>query len=161
MFPFPRTRRAYLRSVLAGAGAFLFVVLIVHGLLMSLGMRAEATYLDDALVGIAVMLLVLALEARYEADLRAERERALLSLGLNHHIRNALQTIVYVSSATSDAQQGKMLADAARRIEWAVREVPKHAQAIEEPSEITAEEWKAASDNTTQAQRPARAKRQL
>jgi light-regulated signal transduction histidine kinase (bacteriophytochrome) len=139
---FPRTRRAYITSLAAGAGTFLFVILIVHGLLTSMGLRAEATYLDDSLVGIAIFLLVLALEAHHETEVRAERERALLSLGLNHHIRNALQTIVYVSSSVQDEHQAQLLRDAASRIEWAVREVPKQAQADETPGEITAVGWK-------------------
>ena len=137
----PRTRRAYITSLFAGAGTFGFVILIVHGLLTSMGLRAEATYLDDSLVAIAVALLVLALEAHHESDMRAERERALLSLGLNHHIRNALQTIVYVSSTLQDKHQAQLLSDAARRIEWAVREVPKQAQANEAAAQITNVEW--------------------
>src|ERR1700744_6412477 len=109
---FPRTRRAYLTSLAAGFGTFFVVIFIIHGLLMSLALRAEATYLDDFLVAFVVALLVLALEAHYEADLRAERERSLLSLGLNHHIRNALQTIVYVSSTVSDQHNSDLLRDA-------------------------------------------------
>jgi hypothetical protein len=106
-----------------------FVIAIIHGLLTRvIGLRAEATYLDDFLVAVAVGLLVLSLEARYEAELRTASERAFLSSGLNHHIRNALQTIVYVSSSVADEAQAKMLKDAASRIEWAVREIPRQAQ---------------------------------
>jgi hypothetical protein len=130
-FRLPRTRRAYLTSLGAGVGTFFLVIVIVHGLLTSLGLRAEGTYLDDFLVGVTVGLLVLVLEAHYEADLRAERERSLLSLGLNHHVRNALQTIVYISSSMDDKQQAELLREAAKRIEWAVREVPKQAKANE------------------------------
>lgn len=137
----PRTRSAYARSFVAGVGAFLFVILVVHGLLTRLALRAEATYLDDFLVGVAVALLVLALEARYEADIAAERERFLLSLGLNHHIRNALQTIVYISSNLPDKVQAQLLSDAAKRIEWAVREIPKQAQAQEPAAQITGVHW--------------------
>lgn len=146
---FPRTRRAYLISMVAGLGTFIVVIVIVHGLLGSLGLRAEATYLDDFLVGIVVGLLVLALEAHHEADLRAEHERALLSLGLNHHIRNALQMIVYVSSTLEDQQQAELVREAARRIEWALREVPKQAQANEDLSQITGVEWKHPVENTS------------
>jgi hypothetical protein len=125
----PRNRRAYARSLTAAACAFVFVVLVIHGFLTHvIGLRAEATYLDDMLVAVAVGLLVLSLEARYEAELRTARERAYLSTGLNHHIRNALQTIVYVSSELPDETQAKMLAEAASRIEWAVREIPRQAQ---------------------------------
>jgi hypothetical protein len=128
---FPRTRRAYVTSLAAGVGTFVLVVIIVHGLLTSMGLRAEATYLDDLLVAIVVALLVLALEAQHEAAMRVQRERSLLTLGLNHHIRNALQTIVYAASTVPDKHQAELLKDAAKRIEWALREVPKHAQANE------------------------------
>jgi light-regulated signal transduction histidine kinase (bacteriophytochrome) len=141
-FHLPSTRRAYLTSFGAGLAAFAFVVLIIHGLLAVMALHAEATYLDDLLVGIAVTLLVLVLEAKHEADIAAERERSLLSLGLNHHIRNALQTIVYISANLPDKSQAKLLSEAARRIEWALREVPKQAQAQESASQITGMEWK-------------------
>jgi hypothetical protein len=144
----PHSRRAYIRSAMAGVGAFLFAILVIHGLLTDLGLRAEATFLDDGLVGIAVAVLVLALEARFEADLRAERERALLSLGLNHHIRNALQTIVYISSTIGDKHQAELLSDAARRIEWAVREVPKQAKAHEPTAEMPNADWKESVPNS-------------
>lgn len=125
----PHNRRAYVRSLAAAVCAFAFVVLVIHGFLTRvIGLRAEATYLDDFLVGVAVGLLVLSLEARYEAELRTAGERAFLSSGLNHHIRNALQTIVYVSSGVADENQAKMLKEAVSRIEWAVREIPKQAQ---------------------------------
>jgi light-regulated signal transduction histidine kinase (bacteriophytochrome) len=145
---FPHGRRAYIRSAIAGLGAFLFAILVIHGLLTDLGLRAEATYLDDTLVGIAAAVLVLALEARFEADLRAERERALLSLGLNHHVRNALQTIVYVSSTMEDKHNAGLLSDAARRIEWAIREVPKQAQAHEPTAQMPNLDLKESVENS-------------
>jgi hypothetical protein len=41
---------------------------------------------------------------------------------MNHHVRNALQTIAY-SPYTEQEKQIRMIAESVSRIEWALREV--------------------------------------
>jgi predicted RND superfamily exporter protein len=123
----PTTRRAYLRSVVSGFAGFFALYVIAHQVLNRFGISAETTYLDDALLGILVAVLVIALEAQHELEIRAERRRAQALNELNHHIRNALQTIVYVNACTTPSDDTHKVAQAAQRIEWALREVPKQA----------------------------------
>jgi hypothetical protein len=42
---------------------------------------------------------------------------------MNHHIRNALQIIIYTASNANDRDGVDKIRDAAKRIEWALREV--------------------------------------
>jgi len=42
---------------------------------------------------------------------------------MNHHVRNALQTISATSSSVDSTERTTMVQDAVRRIEWALREV--------------------------------------
>jgi hypothetical protein len=126
----PTTRRAYLRSAVSGLAAFCALYVIAHQVLARFGIRAEATYLDDVLLGLLVGVLVIALEAQHEVEIRAERLRAQGLMELNHHIRNALQTIVYVNSSSTPSEDTHRVAQAAQRIEWALREVPKQTEPI-------------------------------
>lgn len=121
----PTTRRAWLRSVVSGLAAFFALYVIAHQVLARFGVRAESTYVDDVLLGILVAVLVIALEAQHELEIRAERLRAKAFVELNHHIRNALQTIVYVNSVNGTSEHTAKVTQATQRIEWALREIPK------------------------------------
>ena|SRR5947209_7769616 len=141
MYQFPRNGRAYLRSLLGAVAIFLFI-LAVDAVLTNWGLHLEATYLDECLVAIAVGLLIFTLEWWHEADLRAERELTLLLLGLNHHITNAVQSILDISSSVADERQSQALAEAASRIEWVVREVSHQALTnSEEEKPLHVEPW--------------------
>ena len=132
MLRLPKTRRAYVRSGVAGLAGFFALYIIAHQVLTRFGLRAESTYLDDALLGILVAVLVFALEAQHELEIRAERERAKVLVELNHHIRNALQTIVYVNSASAPSEDTARVTQATQRIDWALREIPRKAQTMPE-----------------------------
>jgi cell division protein ZapA (FtsZ GTPase activity inhibitor) len=126
----PTTRRAYLRSTISGLAGFFAVYIVAHQVLTRFGIRAETSYLDDLLLGSLVAVLVLALEAQHELELRAERQRAQVLVHLNHHIRNALQTIVYVNASSEPSADTDRVAQAANRIDWALREIPSRAQTL-------------------------------
>ena len=42
---------------------------------------------------------------------------------MNHHVRNALQPIIYSPYLKEQAEQVKIIQEGTRRIEWALREV--------------------------------------
>ena len=128
MLRLPTTRRAYLRSAVSGLAGFFAVYIVAHQVLTRFGLRAETSYLDDFLLGGLVAVLVMALEAQHELELRVERERAKVLVELNHHIRNALQTIVYVNASSEPSDDTDRVAQAAQRIDWALREIPRRAQ---------------------------------
>jgi uncharacterized membrane protein len=124
----PKTRRAYLRSIVSGFAGFFAIYVIAHQVLSRFGINAEISYVDDVLMGLLVAVLVIALEAQHELEIRAERQRTQALGELNHHIRNALQTIVYVNACTTQTEDTHRVAQAAQRIEWALREMPRQAQ---------------------------------
>lgn len=75
--------------------------------------------IDDFTVGIIVAVLVFAYEQR--------RHRSILNkirviTAMNHHVRNALQTIAYAPYA-EQKKQIKLIEDAVNRIQWALREI--------------------------------------
>lgn len=128
MLRLPTTRRAYLRSAVSGLGAFFALYIIAHQVLTRFGLRAETSFLDDFLMGSLVAVLVIALEAQHELEIRAEKQRAATIVQLNHHIRNALQTIVYVNSVNPNSDDASRVSQATQRIEWALREVSRQEQ---------------------------------
>lgn len=140
MLRLPTTRRAYLRSAVSGIAAFFALYVIAHQVLARFGINAEVSYLDDILMGVLVAVLVVALEAQQELEIRAERQRAHVIVELNHHIRNALQTIVYVNSANTPSDDTQRVTQATQRIEWALREIPKQAEPSSQPT-IPQADW--------------------
>jgi hypothetical protein len=137
----PTTRRAYLHSAISGFGAFFALYVIAHLVLTRFGLRAETSFLDDFLMGTLVAVLVIALEAQHELEVRAERQRAATIVELNHHIRNALQTIVYVNSGNPNSDEAGKVSQATQRIEWALREVSRqeHANAERDATSWTSQ----------------------
>jgi two-component sensor histidine kinase len=131
---------ATLQSILLGYGFFLLgsvsdVWLQQHARSRLIAMTT------DALLGIAVGVLVLMYEQRQQGNVIQKLEVIRL---MNHHIRNSLQVI---SFAATTQQQEKLAADvrsAVERIEWALREVlPGQKDDIESlsfrsPSQISA-----------------------
>jgi hypothetical protein len=75
---------------------------------------------DDLLTGILAGLMVYAYE-RHQHKLMMEKMRVIAEM--NHHVRNALQPIVYSPFLTEQAEQIRIIQEGTRRIEWALREV--------------------------------------
>ena len=119
----------YFYSLLAGLGTSGAVYLVETSLARA-GMRAESTFLDDALLGIfaAVGLFFLLQLRDRERELSRQKQYASVIANLNHHIRNALQVIVY--RAELNVQGNPELQDirnAVNRIDWALREIHPHS----------------------------------
>ncbi len=117
--------RPYLYGVLAGTAMFVTVYVVDMGM-ARLRLRPEATFLDDFLLGGVTAVLVTVLELQHRRELRRQDERIALIIEMNHHIRNALQSIVYVNSKMPE-QDAVVVREATRRIEWALTEIlPRH-----------------------------------
>jgi len=74
---------------------------------------------DDLFIGVLAALLVFIYEQR--------RHKALLNkvriiAAMNHHVRNALQTISY-APYTEQEKQIKLIGESVNRIQWALREI--------------------------------------
>ena len=75
--------------------------------------------LDDIIIGVLVALVVFAYEQR---RYRAILEKVRMISAMNHHVRNALQSISFAPYTEQD-KQIRMIGDSVNRIEWALREI--------------------------------------
>ena len=121
MVPFGTSSRwaVALRSVLIGFGVFFLGSLSDVWLQLHAANRSLAV-MDDALVGIAVGLLVLVYERRQRQNMVRKLE---VIRQMNHHVRNSLQVISFANSLPQREELGNKVRDAVERIEWALREV--------------------------------------
>src|SRR5215831_5873954 len=110
--------------VAAGAGAAVALVDYLLGLWMAArGLHAEVTLVDEILLGIFTCSLVFALEASHQRERERMTEKLNTIKLMNHHVRNALQTIVNSAYAHGHTQQLDEIRTSVKRIEWALREI--------------------------------------
>ena len=133
--------KSNLATLLAGLGMFLTVHL-VDALLSAMGLHAEATYLDDVLLGVLAALLVFFLQWRHRLELRRHERCAAAIEEINHHIRNALQVIALRTSLDARSRDELIeIREASARIEWVLRElVPSLATHHHEDAESSQNE---------------------
>ena len=92
---------------------------IVNMILEQSRVRDITVYIDDLILGVICGFLVFFYEQRrYRAVLDKIRVIAVM----NHHVRNALQTIS-LSPYADQAKQIQLLDESSRRIQWALREI--------------------------------------
>lgn len=111
-------RRA-LFSFSLGFGIFVLGVGL-RTVLDMLGVGGVPALIDDLLVGIVAGAMVFAYE-RHQHKLVLARMRVIAEM--NHHVRNALQPIIYSPFLQEQAEQIRTIQEGTRRIEWALREV--------------------------------------
>ena len=102
-----------------GCGIFLLGVAL-RALLDSLCVGGVTAAVDDLLIGVLAGLLVFAYE-RHQHRQILEKMRVISEM--NHHVRNALQPIMYSPYLEEQAEQVRTIQEGTRRIEWALREV--------------------------------------
>jgi hypothetical protein len=112
-------RRRAVYSFGLGCGIFLLGVTL-RTLLTNWGVSGVTAVVDDLLIGILSGVLVFAYE-RHQHKLILEKMRVVADM--NHHIRNALQPIMYSPYLKEQAEQVRIIQEGTRRIEWALREV--------------------------------------
>lgn len=106
-------------SFVLGLAIFLLGVFLENGL-DKLGISGTRAILDDLLIGILAGCLVFAYELhQHKTILRQMRVIA----EMNHHVRNALQAILYSPYVNQQAEQIKIIQESTQRIQWALREV--------------------------------------
>src|SRR3954447_11931159 len=102
-----------------GCGIFLLGVTL-RALLDAVGISGVPAAVDDLLIGILAGVLVFAYE-RHQHKVILEKMRVISEM--NHHVRNALQPIVYSPYLAEQAEQIRTIQEGTRRIDWALREV--------------------------------------
>lgn len=116
--PVPSLSRRIGLSVLTGFSLFALGA-IVQALLERNNIHGRMLYLDDILLGLLAGLVVFAYEQRRH---RILMDKIRVIAQMNHHVRNALQTIAF--SRFADApKQVQMLEESTRRIQWALQEI--------------------------------------
>jgi hypothetical protein len=107
------------RSFVLGFCTFLLGVLLDMAF-QKFSVTGTAALIDDVLVGIAAGLVVFAYEQQRYRDLT--RKLAIMA-SMNHHVRNALQAILYSPYTREQTVQTKVIQDSVNRIQWALNEV--------------------------------------
>ena len=105
-------------SFLLGFSLFVLGALL-QGLLHQRGITGLGVYVDDLVLGVMAGLVVFVYEQRRSKDIRQKLE---VISAMNHHVRNALQTISYVPY-TEQAKQILLIQQSVNRIQWALREI--------------------------------------
>ncbi len=115
----------YLYPLLTGLG-MAGAVYLVETVMLSAGLHGESTFLDDALLGIfaAVAMFFLLRHRDTQRELVRQKQYAAVIADLNHHIRNALQVIVYRTElGLHGVPELQDIRDSVNRIDWALREI--------------------------------------
>src|SRR3954451_5817857 len=104
-----------------GLGCGIFILgLTLRTLLDRWSVSGVAAAIDDMLIGVLAGLLVFAYE-HHQHRVILEKMRVIAEM--NHHVRNALQPIIYSPYVKEQAEQVRIIQEGTRRIEWALREV--------------------------------------
>src|ERR1051325_12015702 len=112
-------KRRAVYSFALGCGIFLLGVAL-RALLDSLGVGGGTAAVDDLLIGVLAGLLVFAYE-RHQHRQILEKMRVISEM--NHHVRNALQPIMYSPYLQEQAEQIRIVQEGIDRIQWALKEV--------------------------------------
>lgn len=99
-------------------GVIVFLLLIlVDYISVRAGLTGMQRFADD-LLGAVIVGLIIFLDDRRRSRYLASRLQVIALM--NHHVRNALQTIKY---AHLTEQQVRLIDESVARIEWALREI--------------------------------------
>jgi hypothetical protein len=113
--------RMYSVAAAAAAGAAVALGDYLLGLwLAARGLHAELTLVDEFLLAILTGAIVLLIEFSHQRDEERMNEKLRTIKLMNHHVRNALQTIIdsaYVHGHLDEVQSS------VDRIAWALREI--------------------------------------
>jgi hypothetical protein len=76
--------------------------------------------------------MAVGLDVYYHIKTTRVRQAAVLMNQLDHHIRNALQAIVFLCSAKGDCVPQDAIREAVGRIEWALSKFPRESEIFAE-----------------------------
>lgn len=128
----PGNLRKGLLSVLLAFVSF-SLGLMVEALQRREGITGWTLWIDNMTAALLLGLVVFFYERRRERELT--RKLQVIEL-MNHHVRNALQPVMYLPYSQDQEMQLNTIRDAVQRIDWALREIlPGHEE--ETISQIT------------------------
>lgn len=85
--------------------------------------RVGVLVLSNILTGLVAGALFLQTKVRAQEQQKLLEQRLLKVAEMNHHIRNALQVMVFYRHQISDPEAGNLLQKSIERIEWTLEEV--------------------------------------
>ena len=94
--------------------------ILVEAFLRQESIRGWVLWVDNVAAALLLGLVVFLYERRRERELLSKLQVIEL---MNHHVRNALQPIMYVPYSQDQQQQLNTIRDAVNRIDWALREI--------------------------------------
>jgi len=111
--------RRYLVAAAAGAAIALVDYLLAHWM-AARGMHAAVPLVDELLLAIFTGALVLAIELAHERERERTNEKLRTIQLMNHHVRNALQSIMDSAYVHGNLDEVHTSVD---RIAWALQEI--------------------------------------
>jgi hypothetical protein len=110
-------------------GLLVFVAgLLLDALLIDVGMpRSDALILSNFLTGVVAGIGAWLLMIREQERRRAAMRRFQVIADMNHHVRNALQVIIYYCNKMEQEPRAETY-DAIERIKWSLTEVLPHVE---------------------------------
>ncbi len=109
----------YLFPVLVGGGAFGAGILLD----LAFGIENRPILYSDVFTGVVAALLAFLVARYYERLRRSDAERLRVAADVNHHVRNALTTVLYSVHVKRDPELIQVTQDAVNSIDWTLREV--------------------------------------
>ena len=104
--------------------AFIGISVVAVGILLKSFTKNHATMAIESLDNFSTAILTSLLVFAYEQQrYRAAMEKIRIIAEMNHHVRNALQAIIYCNLLPEQEKQVKLIAESETRIEWALRKV--------------------------------------
>jgi len=127
--PAMNSRKAILSLILAFASFCLGVT--VEAMLRREGVSGWTLWIDNMSAALLLGLVVFLYERRRERELI--RKLQVIEL-MNHHVRNALQPVMYLPHFQDQQLQLNTIRDSVQRIDWALREILPGTTEEEEPA---------------------------
>jgi sugar phosphate isomerase/epimerase len=119
--PHLKTER-FLAAILVGLLLF-GVSYLADWVLFRMGIQGVQTILDNLVIGV-IAALAAYLWARYEAERQARaRERMILLIELNHHVRNALTILGHGATLENGPEKLKLIEEAVDRVDRVLTEL--------------------------------------
>ena len=125
--------RKGLLSVLLAFASF-SLGMIVEALQRHEGITGWTLWIDNFAAALLLGLVVFFYERRSERELI--RKLQVIEL-MNHHVRNALQPVMYLPYSQDQEMQLNTIRDAVHRIDWALREILPGHEVEESASQAT------------------------
>ena len=130
------TRKLWL--IASAIGAVMFVASVGFDVLLLKHEATLAIIISNALVALLAGTLVFTLLAYGRAQRRQMLERMDALQEVNHHIRNALQSLAFTQGALQGTKEEVNIKEAIQRIQWALAEVLPKVEPAFEPFEGSA-----------------------